>query len=214
MMPHPLDHGEHQLTHRVADLRAALRTRDPNRLAALTEARPADGAILLPFFEREVRVDVPGFIVREADGGEELPMHVQAMVLFYLATGDGAPLRDRWVSFADLPDGRIYNQAYQGYTGALLARRFGDDLETFARAAQAAGGREWPFADRAYRFLALPRVPLLVAAWRGDEDFPSSYRVLFDASAPHYLPTDVCAVLGGMLTRRLVKSSSSGARRL
>ncbi len=204
-MLHSLDHDEHQLAQRLDALRADLRERNLYRLAALTEARPADGGLLLPFFGRMLRMEAPSFVVRDAESGEELSLPSQTLVLFYLVTGDGTPLRDEWIAFADLPDGRIYDRAYQGYTGALLARRFGNDLEAFARAAQSLGGREWPFADRSYRFLALPRLPLLVAAWRGDEDFPPSYRVLFDASAPHYLPTDVCAVLGGMLTRRLLK---------
>jgi hypothetical protein len=53
-------------------------------------------------------------------------------------------------------------------------------------------------------FQALPRVPLMVTYWLGDEDFPSSCKILFDECARHYLPIDACAVLGGMLARKLI----------
>jgi hypothetical protein len=54
-------------------------------------------------------------------------------------------------------------------------------------------------------------LPLLAVAWPGDEDFPPAYRVLFDESAPHYLPTDVCAILGSFLTRRIIRGRSSSS---
>jgi hypothetical protein len=55
----------------------------------------------------------------------------------------------------------------------------------------------------------LPRLSLLAAYWAGDEDFPASMRVLFDAAAEHHLPMDVCAIAGGMLTRRILKAHRS-----
>jgi hypothetical protein len=53
----------------------------------------------------------------------------------------------------------------------------------------------------------LPRVWLAVVLHLADEEFPASANVLFDASASHYLPTEDLAVLGGMLTGRLIKSA-------
>ncbi|MFZ5820924.1 MAG: DUF3786 domain-containing protein, partial [Chloroflexota bacterium] len=64
------------------------------------------------------------------------------------------------------------------------------------------------FGDVAYAFQALPRLPLLVNFWCGDEDFPSTCKILFDKSLSHYLPTDVAAILGGMLARRLARSAA------
>ena len=46
----------------------------------------------------------------------------------------------------------------------------------------------------------------MVTYWLGDEDFPSSCKILFDESASHYLPIDGCAILGSMLVRRLLHS--------
>ncbi|MFN2105113.1 MAG: DUF3786 domain-containing protein [Candidatus Promineifilaceae bacterium] len=51
---------------------------------------------------------------------------------------------------------------------------------------------------------------MAAVCWLGDEDFPTSYRILFDRSIEHHLPTDACAILGSMLTTRLTKAMVSG----
>jgi hypothetical protein len=48
---------------------------------------------------------------------------------------------------------------------------------------------------------------MLLVCWTGDEDFPAACQLLFDASAPHYLPTDGCAITGSLLTRQLLKAA-------
>ncbi len=137
----------------------------------------------------------------------ELPVFTQAMLLYYFHTADGTPLAGRWISFADLPDGRFYNQAFQGYTGGELQRHFKNDTEALGQAALRSSGSLLPGApgNLAFRFQALPRLPLILVIWEGDEDFPASYQFLFDAATAHYLPTDACAILGSTLTGRLKK---------
>jgi hypothetical protein len=140
--------------------------------------------------------------------GENQPLSAfdQALLLYYLTTADGTSLTGEWIAFSDLPDGRFYNQAFQGYTGKELRRSFQDDRVAFEQAAQALGGARQPLGDTSFAFQALPRVPLLAVYWQGDEDFPSTCQVLFDAAASHYLPTDAYAILGSTLTRRLIKA--------
>ena len=63
--------------------------------------------------------------------------------------------------------------------------------------------------DAALEFQILPKVSILVVFWLGDEDFPSTFQILFDAATSHFLPTDVCAIVGSMLTRKLIKAKIS-----
>lgn len=140
--------------------------------------------------------------------GDKLPDFLQALLLYYFVSADGTPLTGQWVSFADLPGGRIYNQAFQGYSGDVL-RNFiphEQSLERFKTACLALGGQPLEIGSASFTFPALPRVPLLLTFWLGDEDFPSSCKVLFDSSATHYLPIDGCAILGSQLTSRLIKA--------
>jgi hypothetical protein len=169
------------------------------------------GQFRLKLWDQAVCLEYPGFNSFDQATHQELPVPSQAVLLYYFITADGAPQESRWVSFGELPDGRFYNQAFQGYSGAELARTFQNDLLAFDYAAarsggiQAQPGAEIP-GDRAYLFRALPRLSLLVVYWQGDEDFPASAQILFERSVSHYLPTDVCAYLGSSLTRRLIKN--------
>ena len=152
-------------------------------------------------------VTFPNLIAFDSISMNELNSALQALVIYYLHTTDGTPISERFIAFSELPDGKFYAQAFQGYTGDELLRHFGNDRQRFETAAQNVGGKHFPLGDASFTFQLLPRVALLVVFWRGDDDFPSSYQVLFDASISHHLPTDVCAVAGSMLTRRLIESN-------
>ncbi len=194
------------LQRQLADLRLQLADANPAVLAAHTGAvYVPDRELQLPLFGELFVVTLPDLAVLDGRTRREEPsLDTQTMLLLHLVTSNGAPLVGRWISFRELPDGGFYHQAFQGYTGHEIAKCFGGDLAALERAALGLGGRPEEMGDAAYSFRALPRVPLLVAYWLGDEDFPSSARVLFDASAGNHLPTDACAVLGSTLSRRLI----------
>ncbi len=46
----------------------------------------------------------------------------------------------------------------------------------------------------------LPSVPVY---WMGDDEFPPSYKILFEDTTDYHLPTDACAILASMLTGKL-----------
>jgi hypothetical protein len=189
-------------------LREALRDADPvslaERVGGVVSADDRIG-IWLSLWASPIMIRLPDLIaVNESD--QPLNPMIQAILLYHLVTGDGSPLEGRWVSFADLPGGRMYAQAFQGYTGDEIVKSFGLNLESFERACQKIGGTKINAADSAFMFLCLPRLPIVLTYWLGDEDFPSSCKVLFDASACHYLPIDGCAIAGSMLTSRVLKA--------
>jgi hypothetical protein len=171
-------------------------------------ASQTQGEFHLEMWGKPARLSYPELIARDGLSGQELPSYLQAMLLYYFATCDGTPAAGQWIAFSELPNGRFYAQAFQGYTGLPLAQAFGEDLAAFSQAAEACSGeRRYAFGNLAYAFQALPRVALLVVFWQGDEDFPSTCQVLFDASISHCLPTDACAILGSQLTRQLIKAA-------
>ncbi len=208
-----------QLPQRVSALQELLNTEihqvGADTLAARTgceyHSEPGNQVTFtLNLWARPTKIVYPGWTITDAQTGQLLPIANQALLLYYFITADGNQSEPHWISFADLPDGRFYNQAFQGYTGAELARAFQNDLDAFSQAARLSGGELLPSTqdipgDRAFIFQALPRVAVLVAYWQGDEDFPASAQLLFERSVMHYLPTDVCAILGSSLTHKLIK---------
>ena len=199
------------LVQRVDELRTLLRQVDPVSLASRTgsiyhPAGDGEGEFRLPVWGQEVRVTYPDFLAYDADKGVPLGTFIDALLAYYYHLSDGTPLSGEWIAFSDLPDGTFYAQAFQGYTGRELGVVFGNDSEAFTQAAESLGGRREFFGNLAYSYQVLPRVALMVVCWLGDEDFPPSYRVLFDSAASHHLTTDVCAIVGSNLTRRLIRA--------
>jgi len=199
------DRAEAQLG-RAAELWRGLEGADPEVLAAHTGATydPGDGGLSLAVWGRSVQIAHPGFAASAAETGEPLDPFTTLLLAYYFARADGTPESGNLIAFSELPNATFYTQAFQGYTGAELGRAFGNDIEGFGNAAASLAGRPEPIADRAFSCPALPLVRGTVAAWQGDEDFPASYRVLFDAAFAHLLPTDAAAVLGSTITGKLI----------
>ena len=198
------------LAQKVVDLRHVLCGADPNILAMRIGAKyvtEPDGKSYLdiPLWSKPVHISFPDLVAYDPITVQELSTSTQALLLYHLVTSDGAPLQCRWVSFAELPGGRFYNQAFQGYSGNELVRAFGNDIVAFSRACIQINGITESTGDAAFRFEVLPRLPVLLVYWQGDEDFPPSIKVLFDASACHHVPVDVCAMVGGALTGKLIR---------
>jgi hypothetical protein len=203
-----------KFSRRLDELRQEVKLLDPRILARNTSCElqsKDDGSIIFRLKYWDSNVDIPyqSLEATRANDIKVLPLIDQTMLMYYFSCASGNRMSGRWISFAELPDGRFYNQAFQGYTGQALYRHFGDQGKRFKAAAERLNGTLFPLGDASYIFRALPCVPLLVVFWQGDEDFSSSYQLLFDAVASEYLPTDAYAILGSGLTRRLIKANST-----
>jgi hypothetical protein len=194
----------------IKQARAELKEADPVVLAAQSGAKykrldEARGELRLTLWSQGYLVTYPDFIAYEEESGEISSLWRQALFLHYLRTADGQPLADRWVSLREIEGGEFYHRASQGYSGDRLAKHFGNDVEAFRRAAERAGGERRDLGDAAYSFLALPRLPLAIIYWKGDEEFLPTAQVVFDASAGHYLPVDLLSALGSELCDRIIR---------
>jgi len=200
----PKDNWRDSLRPKIARAREALAWVPLAELARRSGGEVEGGTLVLPFFGAPYRVTWPGLRVL-APNGEECPEELTAMLLDYLLLGDGSDPSGRWIGFRELPHGGFYCRAFQGYSGDMLVREL--DLPSFRRAAEALGGEPLELGDAAYRFLALPKLPLAVVWWDGDEEFPPKATVLFDITAGGYLPAEGLAILGRILCRKLVRAA-------
>jgi len=193
----------------VAEARAALQYRKPSKLMMLTGCeRDPNGDFRLPFFWREYIISADTFSVKRADTGEEPSSFIQSLILTYLVIADGTTPSRRWIGFRELPEGMFYVQAFRGYTGGRLVRELEGGLGAFRRAAEKLGGQPVEsIGDVGYAFTLFPRVHGAVVYWRGDEELPSQARVLFEDTAPHYMPTDGLAIMGSHLVGSILRAA-------
>jgi len=190
---------------------ARMQGRDPSIDADTAGVCYADlgegrGRFEIRLLNRMFEVSWPDLRVHEAGSSVEPSYVVQLLLLHYLITSDGISLRGEWVSFRDLPDGRVYYPAFRAGSEERLLQRFGGDVDGLHRAAEALGGRPADMADYAFVFQVLPRLPVAVLLWEGDEEFPPEVRILFDSSAANYLPTEDLAVIARYLCGCLLRA--------
>jgi hypothetical protein len=171
---------------------------------SFTGSNEGGGQFALEYLGQTYHVTYPQFEARDAQTGEEVWPGLRFLFLHYFQKADGTRPADRWIAYRELPDGMFYFQAFQGYTGTTLVKAFQNDLARFKKAASLAGGEALSHGDGGFSFRPLPRVPMAVIYWVGDDEFPPNANVLFDASAGHYLSTDGLAMLGRELCSKII----------
>jgi len=202
------------LGNRVDEIREELKDKNPSQIADKTGTiyTPIDdvtGEFCFMFWSKEVILKFPVFTGTFAGSGEPLNNFDLTMLAYYFNVSDGAPIAGEWIAFNQIPGGMFYAQAFQGYSGDKLAKVFENDSESFIECNEKLGGRREFFGNVSFSYQVLPRVPIMVVCWLGDEDFPPSYRILFDGNAHHHLVTDAYAILGSNLAGKLIKAKAS-----
>jgi len=164
------------------------------------------GQFAVPFFGADYGVSFPDVAVLRDDGAQP-DVTTRLLIVHYLIQADGTRPADSWIAFRELPDGMVYDPAFQGRSTLRLKQEYGMNPQGFTAAAEALGGERLEFGDVSFMFRLLPRLCMAVILHVGDEEFGPAVNMLFDASAGHYLPTEDLAVLGGLLASRLLKAA-------
>ncbi len=157
----------------------------------------SDGKFTVKFFNRVFQVSYPEGEIEEVGGGEGFPRWLQILMLHYLTQADGTAVADQWIAYRQLPGDHFFEQRFMNMAINPLTNGFGDDIEGFKRGGLAIGGDPITrMGDAAFRFIALPKIPMACILYLGDEEVKSSVNVLFDAAASAYLPTEDLSLLG------------------
>jgi len=150
-------------------------------------------------------ITFPDIEVTYQESDEEVPLWSKILILHYLVKSEGLPLTDTWVNFRQIPGGSTYYPAFVKRSQKPLCDFFSDRLDLLERAARTLGGEKTDYGDRAVRITALPRVPVVLVCWSGDEEFQSEAHILFDSSVSSYLSTEDVAVLSQQTVFSLIK---------
>jgi hypothetical protein len=118
------------------------------------------------------------------------------VILFYLLEAQDIPVSDRWINEFSLKGGALFFRGPHAIRNHEIAARYGRDPAGFEEVCTRLGGRPIHMGDAAFRFQALPRIPLVVVLWYGDEEFEASAKLLMDSTIDSHLPLDVIYALG------------------
>ena len=170
--------------------------------ASLGLERKAAGC-LVPLLGGEYLVGPTG--VSQADGSPAFITHRIVLAWYLLHAGSGEPCGSM-VPYRDLPGGADFARALQTITYQRLAEGFAGRLPELKRAAASLGGEELESSsphDGAWRFPALPKMPMELRFYDADEEFPAEAKVLYDLTAPNFLDLECLAALAHILVMEL-----------
>jgi len=112
-------------------------------------------------------------------------------ILHYLVHAQSLPVSGRLVAPGDLASGQLYFRGSHILPTDRVAKAYGDSPERFLARGRALGGQAITYGDASVRLFPLPRVPVVVVLWRGDDEFPARASLLFDATCEAHLAADV-----------------------
>ncbi len=112
-------------------------------------------------------------------------------LLWYLAGARDIGLTGRLLRPENLKGGRHFFKGTHELPLKGLAGKYGADGEAFLGRARKLGGKPLGFGDASVEIYPLPRVPVTLILWFGDEEFPARADLLFDSSVELHVPLDI-----------------------
>ena len=189
-----------------ASLRKADVEERARRAGAQYRKEDEKGIVTLSFFLDAYEIVFPEVNFR-CSTQTTISLVVRVLLLHYLIRADGSPLTGRWVGYKDIPGGLLYAGVFTRRVTDRLVKRYGGSAKQFQEAGSRLGGEPAGVGDASFTLRVLPSVPVQYVLWEGDEEFPASLQLLFDASVVHYLSLEDMVVLGQMTTGRLLRQS-------
>ena len=112
-------------------------------------------------------------------------------ILHYLIGARAVPPSGRLMAPSELNAGPIYFTGSHTLPLDALAAGYAKDVERFLARGTGLGGEREFHGDAAVRLHPLPRLPVTIAIWREDDEFPARTSLLFDATCELHVPPDI-----------------------
>lgn len=121
----------------------------------------------------------------------EHEIYFKHSALWYLAESRGAGRTGRLIKPSGIKGGHhFFTRGTHVLPLDELAELYGSDAGAFVRRAGELGGSEMELGDVSVELMPLPQVPVVIALWLKDDEFPARADLFFDSSAEYQAPLD------------------------
>ena len=169
--------------------------------------------VQIPFMGKRYEILLPEGGVRYQDSDTEPASWEKIILLHYMCRADGSRLTGEYISFREIPEGRIYVSTFEGRAVAPLLGQYGTCPERILGPAASLQGRRTEYGDLSVRIPLFPQVPVVVIFWKPDGEFGPRITILFDRSVTGYLPTEDIVLATQMMALHLVHEGGISAGR-
>ncbi len=130
----------------------------------------------------------------------------QLCILAYLINAQDLPPANKYVGPENLPSGQFFFRGLHSLPTRQLEETFGKSPEQLYEVSKKFDAKRCEFGDASIELYALPRIPLTIVIWRGDEEFDARASILFDQTAGTHLPLDALGALANLTVKALVRA--------
>lgn len=171
---------------------------------SLESVSPETKRVCIPYIGHNYTLTVQkdGVVFNEARS--PLKISDEVLLLHYLITARGVPLSEEWITFREVPSGSFYYASFVKRAIVPLVRCFGERPSLLNEVSGAVGQILDSPGDIALKVFGLPRVPVVLSLWKGDEEFPPEANVYLDRSISSYLSTEDIAYLSGAVVYKTI----------
>lgn len=182
--------------------RKSLRAGNPEEMSFKSGAfyRPEDKAFYLESLGQQLKITYPEGLVTFQESGQEPDWEWQLVALNYLSRANGVALTGQLKNYRDLEGGNSFFAAFKRLIIDRISEQLGSlQPKTVAEYCGILGAKVESAGKIKAIFPFLPRFPVTLFLWPGDEELPASANILFDHTANDYLHTEDIAVAGGLI---------------
>ena len=164
-------------------------------------------ALLIPLYNRTYSVSRSGISAR---GGAALNDAVRVILAKYVLTCPDQlpPLSNKLMTYREFRDAGPLVSYFATNTNKSIEQHFGGALAQLEQCCKMLGAQieDNESYDLSARFLALPRIPVVLNFNDSDEMFPAACSILYQASAELFLDMECLAMTGTLLAGKLLKA--------
>ena len=188
----------HDLSMRLADADIASSARH------LGLTLKGSGVVEVPFLDKKFQISKKGVML---PGGGRVLDTLGSVIIQYVLTGSRSEATWRFVTLSQLAGPLFTEGAYtHGALESPLVKRFKGRVPELMKAAESFGG--WPGGEAGLGgvsliFELLPKIPVQLIFYDGDDEFPARARLLCDLNATEFLEFEFIAVLVTIFVQEL-----------
>ena len=160
---------------------------------------PGNEGVAFRAFGSDLLFRLPSFELIRLESGETAKLSEQVLVMHYLLHRGPLIKTEENISFRGYPEGQFYWGPFQARTTVPLLRRIGNDLELLKKNLNRFDWKESEIGDFGAKIHLIGKLDLLLAYYLGDEEFPPTADVLFDACIRQVYVAEDAAVLASLV---------------
>ncbi len=111
--------------------------------------------------------------------------------LWYMVNAKEIPVNGESVRPDNLKGGHLFSKGTHVLPLNELAEKYNNDIEGFYLRGKLLNADKLNYGDAAIQLMPVPRIPVTLILWKGDEEFPPRADLLFDSTCEYQVPIDI-----------------------